>query len=224
MKEVTTKASKANSKIEQAISSELGFSAADVMVLDTSIGNLADLRKADMGVLRKATSTAAYNLLFGVFDKGTGGGDMVGSAVKACVKARNGGKPMKARTVTQAVIEKITTDEVLTALDTFRTARFAAIDGEAKARIDEKRVTDTDAAKWVETKKAEVQKAYEKAQEWLNRAWKRIPAAMNAIRALSGGSVKTVDGETKPVDLAFEMILLNRAETARQFARVVVKA
>jgi hypothetical protein len=138
---------------------------------------------------------------------------------------------MKARTVTQGFLAKIPTVEVLAALEAHRDARLKAIDAEALARKDGGKigtveVKPQDAAlveKWVAAKKEEVAKHFMKAQEWVNRAWGRVPAAMNAVRALSGGSVKTIDGATKPVDLAFEQVLLNRSETAAQFCRVVVR-
>lgn len=221
MKDV--KGSKSAGKID-ALDAEFGFSANDVLLLDATAKNLKDLRKADKAVIRNNVRNAAYQLLFGIFDKGAfGGGTMVGTAVKACVKAMNGGKPMKARTVTQSVLEKITTVAVLAALDAYKAEREAKIGSEAKAQVDAKIISQADADKWMVGKRNELSKGFMRAQEWLNRSWARVPAAMNAIRALSGGHVKTSDGETKPVDLAFEMILLNRAETASQFAKVVIR-
>jgi hypothetical protein len=198
----------------------VGIEANDIAIVDSSVGKLEDLRRKDAKPLRDRLLMAAMNLIFGVFNKEIGGGDYVGTVLKALLKIDNGGKSVKARTVTEQMIANITTERVMLELDALRERRKLNIAGIAKEKLTSGE-PQADVDVYVKKATTEMEANFTMAQEWFNRAWNRVPACMKAIRVLGGGQVTTIDGATKPTALAFEQVLLNRSETARAFAKVV---
>lgn len=206
----------------------------NVTVLNQLLEDKKKWNQKGIAAERLVATNIAYEIIFGIFDKKGNcfGGDAVGSAAKAVLRAKNGDKPVKARTVTIDMIGGCSVDEMQAALSAWKVKREAdlalraATMKNAHARVDgEVRPVYTDAEIKIDidSKLADAAKQYEAAQEYVNVYWPQIPSAMKLINCAGNGTVRTSDGEIKPVTLAFEMVLLNRAETAKQFAKVVVK-
>lgn len=200
------------------------FDLGDPSLVDALVGMGKELRKAENKPMRDAAHAAAYRLLFGVFDtKNGGGGEWVGSAVKAALKIGNGGKAVKGRTVTETMIAGITAAEVQTNLDAVKVSRANSI----AARItwmEAHAFTAVEVSTYRDTATKDAATDFERAQEWVNVAWARIPAAMKVIRTCGNGRVRTLDGlEDVAVDFAFERVILNRSVSAKAFAKALTK-
>jgi len=196
------------------------FDLNNASLVDSVIKDKALLRSKAGKELRVAALIAAESLIFGVFRKECGGGIWVGSAAKRCLKIANGGKAVKARTVTETQIGNVKTEEMQTALGNVRTERTASI-AERAEFMRGHNFSDIEVSAYVERATKEAQTNFERAQEWINIAWARIPSAMAIVRTAGDGTVKTQDLERKPVALAFEMVILNRAESAQQFCKAM---
>ena len=182
---------------------------------------LSKEQKEEREKLRVSALSSAQSLIFGIFDKKIGGGDMVGAAGKRCLKIANGGKSVKARTVTETMIADISTDSMLESLRSIRSERENTI-AETCTFRETHNYTAVEVSAYRKSATDALAKNYQMAEEWINRAWARIPSAMAIIRAAGDGTVVALDmPERKPVALAFEQVLLNRAETARQFCKAM---
>lgn len=205
------------------------------------VGNKQALRAKGADELRREAKELSYRIIFGIFDRKSPhfGGKYVGSAAKSVLKARNGGKNVKSRTVTQSMIAGIKPEEIMAHLVLHRDTAVAGVEAIRKTMEAQETVirdpqtsqpsiakahTPEQIAAHCDKKLKEINKSFEAAQEYINTRWSKIPAAMDLIRAAGNGKVRTDDGEEKPVDLAFEMVLLNRAESAAQFAKHVIAA
>ncbi len=213
---------------------------ADVKVLETFLANKQALRSKTAQKERKAAIAVAQSIIFGIFDRKCPhfGGDLVGSAVKRVLKAKNDGKSVKARTVTRNMIAGVTSEELMASLDAYKVTRIADLaerkvmlanahtpvspDGGGKITFVRTH-SDEQIAADVKSKTEALDEAYAAAQQYINTAWPRIPSAMALIDAAGNGKIRTDDGEEKPTALALEMVLLNRSETARQFCKHVVR-
>jgi hypothetical protein len=199
---------------------------------------------AEIDKQRKQATQIAYALIFDIFDRKSMhyAGDALGIAVKGVLKAKYGGgvKHVKCRTVSEQMLADISPAEVLAHLeawkkkahadidaegDTMREAKTPVASKEGTGAVIEMKPTHTEEAITVHCnkKKEKINNRFEAAQNYANIFWAQIPAAMKLIKIAGDGTVKTTDGEIKPVALAFEMMLLNRAETASQFAKVVAR-